>query len=68
MRLTMRDEGILLVEWVVSDIRQGRLSLYGHYILTSSARAFSFQGVTHTVQGGIRYSLGSSREDISDKH
>jgi hypothetical protein len=50
------------------DIRQGRLALYGHYILTSSARGFLIQGVTHTVQGGIRYSLGSAREDISDKH
>lgn len=50
------------------DIRQGRLALYGHYILTSSARGFLIQGVTHTVQGGIRYSLGSSREDVADKH
>jgi hypothetical protein len=50
------------------DVRQGRLSLYGHYILTSSADGFLIQGVTHSVQGGIRYSFGSSREDITEKH
>ena len=50
------------------DVRQGRLALYGHYILTSSARGFLINGVTHTVQGGIRYSLGSSREDVSEQH
>ena len=50
------------------DVRQGRLSLYGHYILTQQARGFLIHGVTHTVQGGIRYSFGSSREDITAKH
>jgi hypothetical protein len=50
------------------DVRQGRLSLYGHYILTQQARGFLISGVTHTVQGGIRYSFGSSREDITAKH
>ena len=50
------------------DVRQGRLGLYGHYILTSSARGFLISGVTHTVQGGIRYSFGSSREGINDRH
>jgi opacity protein-like surface antigen len=50
------------------DVRQGRLGLYGHYILTSSARGFLINGVTHTVQGGIRYSFGSSREDVSETH
>lgn len=50
------------------DVRQGRLSLYGHYILTSAARGFIISGVTHTVQGGIRYSLGSSRDDTAAQH
>jgi len=50
------------------DIRQGRMSLYGHYILTSSARGFLIDGVTHTLQGGIRYSFGSAREDVSEAH
>jgi hypothetical protein len=48
------------------DVRQGRLALYGHYILTSAARGFLIDGVTHTVQGGIRYSFGSSRENITE--
>jgi hypothetical protein len=49
------------------DIKQGRLALYGHYILTSSAAGFLIQGTTHTFQGGIRYSLGTSKESITDR-
>jgi hypothetical protein len=48
------------------DIKQGRLALYGHYILTSAAAGFLIQGTTHTFQGGIRYSLGTSKEGITD--
>jgi len=50
------------------DIKQGRLALYGHYILTSSARGFLIQGTTHTFQGGIRYSLGSAKEGVTEGH
>jgi hypothetical protein len=50
------------------EVRQGRLALYGQYVLTSSERGFVFSGVTHTFQGGIRYSLGSAREDVSGQH
>ena len=49
------------------DIKQGRLALYGHYILTSSARGFIIDGTTHTFQGGIRYSLGSAKEGINER-
>ena len=49
------------------DIKQGRLALYGHYILTSAAANFLIQGVTHTFQGGIRYSLGTAKEGITDR-
>ena len=49
------------------DIKQGRLALYGHYILTSSAANFLIQGTTHTFQGGIRYSLGSAKEGVRDR-
>jgi hypothetical protein len=48
------------------DIKQGRLALYGHYVLTSSAAGFLIQGTTHTFQGGIRYSLGTAKEGITD--
>ena len=50
------------------DIKQGRLAIYGHYIITSSAASFLVQGTTHTFQGGIRYSLGSSKEGITDRY
>ncbi|HYT71632.1 MAG TPA: hypothetical protein VEK78_09635 [Gemmatimonadales bacterium] len=49
------------------DIKQGRLALYGHYILTSSARGFILDGTTHTIQGGIRYSVGSAKEDLNGR-
>jgi len=49
------------------DIKQGRLALYGQYILTSAAANFLIQGTTHTFQGGVRYSLGSSKEGITDR-
>ena len=49
------------------DIKQGRLAIYGHYIVTSSAANFLVQGTTHTFQGGIRYSFGSSREGVIDR-
>jgi hypothetical protein len=48
------------------DIKQGRLALYGHYVLTSAAAGFLIQGTTHTFQGGIRYSLGTSKESITE--
>jgi hypothetical protein len=50
------------------DVRQGRLSLYGHYILTTHSSGFLIDGITHTFQGGLRYSLGSAREeDVPDR-
>ncbi len=49
------------------DIKQGRLALFGHYILTSAAANFLIQGTTHTFQGGVRYSLGSSKEGVTDR-
>jgi hypothetical protein len=49
------------------DVKQGRLALYGHYILTSSSATFLIQGSTHTFQGGIRYSLGSAKAEVTDR-
>jgi len=49
------------------DIKQGRLALYGHYVLTSAAANFLIQGTTHSFQGGVRYSLGSSKEGVTDR-
>jgi hypothetical protein len=47
------------------DARQGRLSIFGHYIFTSAASNFLISGNTHTFQGGLRYSLGTSKEGIT---
>ena len=49
------------------DIKQGRLALYGHYILTSAAANFLIQGTTHTFQGGVRYSFGTAKEGVTDR-
>src|SRR5437867_5483137 len=56
--------------WVMGgvDIRQGRLSIFGHYIITSAAKAFLLQGPTHTLQGGVRYSLGTAKEEVTQEH
>ncbi len=45
-----------------------KLNVFAHYVLTSSAQGFLIDGNTHTIQGGIRYSLGSSKEGISERH
>ena len=45
-----------------------RLNVFAHYLLTSSAQDFLIEGNTHTIQGGIRYSLGSSKEGIDSRH
>ena len=56
--------------WVMGgvDIRQGRLSIFGHYIITSSAKGFMLRGPTHTLQGGVRYSLGTAKEGVTEEH
>jgi len=49
------------------EARQGRMSLYGHYMITSPASGFLITGVTHTVQGGLRYSFGGAREGVGER-
>jgi hypothetical protein len=46
------------------QISQGKLSLFGHYILTSAAQSFLIQGTTHSFQAGLRYSFGTSKEGV----
>lgn len=48
------------------SISQGKMSLFGHYILTSASQGFLVRGNTHTFQGGLRYSLGTSKEGITE--
>ena len=45
-----------------------KLNVFAHYLITSSASGFLLEGNTHTMQGGIRYSLGSSKEGITERH
>ncbi len=42
----------------------GKLSVFGHYLITDGA-GFLIEGATHTIQGGLRYSLGNAREEIT---
>jgi len=64
------NQGTRAFVWIMGgiDIKQGRLALFGHYILTSSSGNFAIQGSTNTIQGGIRYSLGSAKEVLTEGH
>ena len=45
-----------------------RLNVFAHYLITSSANNFLLLSNTHTLQGGIRYSLGTSKEGVTDRN
>jgi hypothetical protein len=45
-----------------------KLNVFAHYLITSAAQGFLIQGNTHTLQGGVRYSLGTSKEGITERH
>ena len=56
--------------WIMGGIQMNysnRLNVFGHYILTSSSSSFLLEGNTHTVQGGIRYSFGTSKEGVEER-
>jgi len=57
--------------WVMGGLQinySTKLNVFAHYLLTSSAAGFLIESNTHTIQGGIRYSLGTSKEGITDRH
>jgi len=56
--------------WIMGgmQINIGKLAVFGHYMLTSDAQGFLIAGPTHSIQGGIRYSLGTSKEDVNTAH
>jgi hypothetical protein len=64
------DAGSKAAAWVLGgvQINMGKLAVFGQYMLTSAASGFLISGTTHTFQGGIRYSLGSSKEDVATQH
>jgi hypothetical protein len=45
-----------------------RLNVFAHYLLTSSATGFLLDSNTHSLQGGVRVSLGSSKEGITERN
>ena len=49
------------------QMNYGKMTLYGQWTVTSSARGFLLDGNTHTLQGGIRYSFGTSKEGITER-
>lgn len=57
--------------WLMGGLQvnySSKLNVFAHYLITSSAAGFLIDGNTHTMQGGIRYSLGSSKEGITERH
>ncbi len=58
------------VAWFLGgvQINIGKLAVYGQYMISSAANNFLLLGATHTIQGGIRYSLGSAKEDVETSH
>ena len=45
-----------------------KLNVFAHYVWTSASQGFLIEGVTHTVQGGIRYSLGTAKEGLTERN
>jgi opacity protein-like surface antigen len=57
--------------WLMGGLQinySSKLNVFAHYLLTSSAPNFLIDGNTHTLQGGIRYSMGTSKEGITERH
>src|SRR5712664_3384043 len=57
--------------WLMGGLQinySSKLNVFAHYLLTSSAAAFLLESNTHTLQGGVRLSLGSSKEGITERH
>ena len=57
--------------WLMGGLQinySSKLNVFAHYIITSGAANFLLESNTHTLQGGVRVSLGSSKEGITDRH
>jgi hypothetical protein len=57
--------------WLMGGLQinySSKLNVFAHYLITSSAPGFLIDGNTHSLQGGIRYSLGSAKEGITERH
>ncbi|HET8712756.1 MAG TPA: porin family protein [Gemmatimonadales bacterium] len=57
--------------WLMGGLQinySSKLNVFAQYILTSGAANFLLESNTHTLQGGIRVSMGSSKEGITERH
>jgi hypothetical protein len=57
--------------WLMGGLQinySSKFNVFAQYILTSSAANFLIESNTHTLQGGIRVSMGSSKEGITERH
>ena len=57
--------------WLMAGLQinySSKLNVFAHYLLTSSGNNFLLQGNTHSLQGGVRVSLGTSKEGITERH
>ncbi len=57
--------------WLMGGLQinySSKLNVFAHYLLTSSASNFLLESNTHTLQGGVRLSLGSAKEGITEQH
>lgn len=57
--------------WLMGGLQinySSKLNVFAQYVLTSSAANFLLESNTHTLQGGIRVSMGSSKEGITERH
>jgi Outer membrane protein beta-barrel domain len=57
--------------WLMGGLQinySSKFNVFAHYLLTSTASNFLLLGNTHTFQGGVRISLGTSKEGIGERH
>lgn len=56
--------------WIMGGLQinySSKMNVFAHYILTSGAANFLLESNTHTLQGGVRISMGSSKEGITER-
>jgi opacity protein-like surface antigen len=56
--------------WVSAGLQMNyssKFNIFAQYMLTSASQEFLLDGNTHTLQAGVRYSLGTAKEGITDR-
>ena len=57
--------------WVMGGLQinySKKLNVFAQYMLTSAAANFLLESNTHTLQGGVRLSFGTSKEGITERN